>query len=71
MKLHKLIATKSDCYKANKKIKVKGLMLHSTGANNPKLSRYVGPDDGIVGPNKYNITGTLQVLINACMVLSD
>jgi len=26
-------------------------MVHSTGANNPKLSRYVGPDDGLLGEN--------------------
>lgn len=54
MKLHKLILTENNCYKAGKKIKVKGLMLHSTGANNPKLSRYVGPDDGVLGHNKNN-----------------
>lgn len=29
-------------------------MVHSTGVNNPKLSRYVGPDDGILGKNPYN-----------------
>jgi N-acetylmuramoyl-L-alanine amidase len=33
--------TNNDCYKANQRITVKGLMLHSTGANNPNLSRYV------------------------------
>ena len=48
-----LLLTKNDCYKAGKKMaKVEGLMLHSTGANNPKLSRYVGPDDGNLGHNK-------------------
>lgn len=26
-------------------------MLHSTGANNPWLRRYVGPDDGLLGPS--------------------
>lgn len=46
-----LLLTKNDCYKAGKKIKVKGLLLHSTGANNPNLRRYVGPDDGILGKN--------------------
>lgn len=51
MKLHQLYLTKNDCYKAGQKINVKGLMLHSTGANNPKLSRYIGPDDGILGKN--------------------
>ncbi len=30
-----------------------GIILHSTGANNPYLSRYVAPDDGRVGPNRY------------------
>lgn len=53
MNLHKLIFTENACYKAGKKIKPKGIMVHSTGANNPKLSRYVGPDDGKLGANKY------------------
>ena len=29
-------------------------MVHSTGANNPYLRRYVGPDDGLLGENQYN-----------------
>jgi N-acetylmuramoyl-L-alanine amidase len=29
-------------------------MVHSTGANNPWLKRYVGPDDGLIGKNTYN-----------------
>ena len=29
-------------------------MVHSTGANNPNLSRYVGPDDGLLGQNLNN-----------------
>jgi hypothetical protein len=29
-------------------------MVHSTGANNPSLKRYVGPDDGLLGKNQYN-----------------
>jgi len=28
-------------------------MVHSTGANNPYLKRYVGPDDGLLGVNTY------------------
>ena len=28
-------------------------MVHSTGANNPNLKRYVGPDDGLLGVNIY------------------
>ena len=54
MNLQKLILTKNACYIAGRKITPKGIMVHSTGANNPYLSRYVGPDDGKLGPNKYN-----------------
>lgn len=54
MNLHKLILTENDCYKAGKTINVKGIMVHSTGANNPNLKRYVGPDDGLLGQNRYN-----------------
>lgn len=54
MNLHELIFYHNDCYKAGKKIKPKGIMVHSTGANNPMLNRYVGPDDGLLGKSKYN-----------------
>jgi len=53
MNLHKLIFTQNACYKAGRKITVKGIMVHSTGANNPTLKRYVGPNDGLLGENKY------------------
>lgn len=36
-------------YKGPKKI-----VVHSTGANNPWLCRYVQPNDGILGENRYN-----------------
>lgn len=54
MNLHKLIFTECDSYKAGRIIVPKGVMVHSTGANNPNLCRYVGPDDGLLGENKYN-----------------
>ena len=54
MNLHQLILTNNDCYKAGKTITPKGIMVHSTGANNPNLKRYVGPDDGLLGKNQYN-----------------
>ena len=54
MNLRKLIFTENACYKAGRKITVKGIMVHSTGANNPWLKRYVGPDDGKLGKNQYN-----------------
>jgi N-acetylmuramoyl-L-alanine amidase len=53
MNLRKLIFTNNDCYKAGKTIVPKGIMVHSTGANNPNLKRYVGPDDGLLGENQY------------------
>lgn len=53
MNLQKLFLTKNNCYKAGRTITPKGIMVHSTGANNPKLSRYVGPDDGLLGVNPY------------------
>lgn len=43
MNLRKLILTENACYKAGRKITPKGIMVHSTGANNPYLRRYV-PD---------------------------
>lgn len=54
MNLKKLIFTENECYKVGRKIKPKGVMVHSTGANNPYLRRYVGPDDGLLGQNQYN-----------------
>ena len=53
MNLRKLIFTNNACYKADRTITPKGIMVHSTGANNPNLKRYVGPDDGLLGKNQY------------------
>lgn len=46
--------TESDCFKSGKRQSPKGVQVHSTGANNPWLRRYVGPDDGRLGKNQYN-----------------
>ncbi len=35
----------STCYKGTRKFTPKGVLWHSTGANNPTLKRYVQPDD--------------------------
>ena len=51
MNLHECILTKNDCYKSGRKITPKGVMIHSTGANNPNIKRYVQPDDGLLGTN--------------------
>lgn len=57
MNLKKLLLTNNECYKIGKKHTVKGIMVHSTGANNPNLGRYVGPDDGYLnsGSNHWNV----------------
>ena len=51
--MHVLLFTKNDCYQKGETIVPKGVMIHSTGANNPWLLRYVGPDDGLLGENLY------------------
>ena len=43
MNLVKCILTANDCYKTGRYITPKGVMVHSTGANNPKVARYVQP----------------------------
>lgn len=53
MNLHQLFLTENACYKTYRKHTVKGIMVHSTGANNPWLKRYIGPDDGLLGVNQY------------------
>ena len=52
MDIIKAHATKNACYIAAKKMTPKGIVVHSTGANNPALKRYVDcPEE--VGVNKY------------------
>ena len=55
--------TQSTCYKGTRKFTPKGVLWHSTGANNPWLKRYVQPDDKAadrsewlnrLGKNQYN-----------------
>ena len=54
MNLRKQILINNECYKTRKNHTIKGIMVHSTGANNPNLSRYVGPDDGFLGTVSSN-----------------
>lgn len=54
MNLRQCIFTQNNCYKAGKLIKPTGIVVHSTGANNPWLKRYVQPDDGLLGINTQN-----------------
>ena len=66
MNLNKCLLTNNDCYKSGRTITPKGVMVHSTGANNPNLRRYVQPNDGKLGlnanGNSWNRSGT-----NACV----
>jgi hypothetical protein len=54
--------TQSTCYKGTSTMTVKGVLWHSTGANNPTLKRYVQPSDDakdkdawlkLLGTNSY------------------
>lgn len=54
--------TQSTCYKGTSTMTPKGVLWHSTGANNPTLKRYVQPDDNasnrdelieLIGKNQY------------------
>ena len=49
MNLRKQILTQNDCCRRGRTIVPRGVMIHSTGANNPRLSRYVAPNDGLLG----------------------
>lgn len=50
MRLRQQFLTRNDCYKAQRTISVKGVMVHSTGADNPRVCRYV-PGDRELGTN--------------------
>ena len=53
MNLKTQFLTENECFILGKKMKPVGIMVHSTGANNPFLRRYVQPDDGELGKNYY------------------
>lgn len=71
MNLRKQYLKNNDCYKAGRKIKPKGIMVHSTGANNPNVSRYVPGWDkpglnkcvhAFIGKLEDGSIGTVQTL---------
>lgn len=39
------IQTQSTCYKQTQKMTIKGVLWHSTGANNPNIKRYIQPSE--------------------------
>ena len=65
MEIRQCLLTENTCFKRNQEGADSrytlfqrrgplGVMLHSTGANNPTLRRYLAPDDGVIGENRYN-----------------
>lgn len=52
--IYRLFFTDSKCYHQGTIQAQHGVQVHSTGANNPYLKRYVQPDDGRLGKNIYN-----------------
>ena len=46
--------TQSSCYKGTSKMAVKGILWHSTGANNKTLKRYVQPSDTKPAEDTYS-----------------
>lgn len=49
--------TNSSCYKSGQRHTIRGILIHSTGANNPYISRYVQPSD-----NDKNKAKLLKIL---------
>lgn len=65
MRLYRALLTHNDCYLRGRTIRPQGVMVHSTGANNPWLRRYIAPDDGRLGepsPRHWNQSG-----VGACV----
>lgn len=54
IEIRKCLLTNNDCYKDAYRMSPVGIIVHSTGSNNPNLKRYVQPDDGLLGKNNYN-----------------
>ena len=54
--IYRLFFERADAYTSGTRQKQRGVQVHSTGANNPFLRRYVGPDDGRLGVNRAGNT---------------
>lgn len=55
--------TKNECFIEAKPMTPIGIVVHSTGANNPNLKRYIQPDDGRLGKggsNHWNKAGVYK-----------
>lgn len=70
MRLRQQLLTKNQCYIVGQAIRPKGVMVHSTGANNPRVARYVPGDDEMgrnTGGNHWDVyhPGGRQVCVHA------
>ena len=64
MRLRQQLLTRNECYITGKTIRPKGVMVHSTGANNPRVARYIPGDDEIgrnTGGSHWDQPGKLCV----------
>lgn len=63
MNLLRCLLYNNDCYQVNKKMKPTRIIVHSTGANNPLISRYVQPTAGqVTGLGNYTRAEMLELL---------
>ena len=54
--------TQSTCYKGTRKMTVKGILWHDTGANNKTLKRYIQPSDVRPAEDTYSKEEWLKIL---------
>ena len=70
MRLREQLLSRNECYITGRTMKPRGVMVHSTGANNPRVARYVPGDEEIgrnTGGNHWNQPrpGGRQVCVHA------
>lgn len=58
MEIYQCFLTKNACYLAGVRMKPQGIVVHSTGANNPYVSRYVQPAAG----QEYGVTSGAEFM---------
>lgn len=63
MNLTQCYLTQNQCYALGRTITPRGVMVHSTGANNPKVARYVQPAQN--DPNRQTILNKIGTNSNA------
>lgn len=54
MEITQYYMKQNPCFVQGKSMIARGVVVHSSGCDNPNLARYIGPDDGVLGPNRYD-----------------